>query len=223
MTPLRHAGQEIASWFTPIALERGGGFASTLIATVTLIYPFLEMQFAIKSCSAKGCYTDWTTTRALGSYSTTTSSNTPASCEATCLGQGYTMAGVEYGSECFCANSITISSGGGSPVSAGDCNMACSGDSGQACGAGNRIFIYSYGEASSTTSAPTSTTTSSAPSSTWTSLGCYMDSNDRTLAAYTTTSNSMTNGLCQSTCNSRGYTYAGTEYGMPIPRRFALP
>lgn len=169
--------------------------------------------------SAKGCYTD-STTRALGSYSTTSSSNTPASCEATCLGQGYTLAGVEYGSECWCANSITVSSGGGSLVSSSDCNMQCSGDSSQTCGAGYRIFIYSFAAASSTTSSTsttpttTTTTTSSAPSSTWTSVGCYADSSNRVLAAYSTSSGSMTNDQCQNTCNSLGYSYAGTEYSM---------
>jgi glucan endo-1,3-alpha-glucosidase len=120
---------------------------------------------------------------------------------------------VEYGSQCFCANSITVSSGGGSLAATSDCNMACTGDSSQTCGAGDRIFIYSYAPSSTTTSA-TTTTTSSTPSSTWTSLGCYGDSSNRVLAAYSTSSGSMTTGLCQSTCSGRGYSYAGTEYSM---------
>ncbi|KAG8984863.1 hypothetical protein FRB94_010875 [Tulasnella sp. JGI-2019a] len=45
-------------------------------------------------------------------------------------------------------------------------------------------------------------------------IGCVSDSgSSRTLGAYTTTSSSMTNPLCQSTCSSLGYIYAGTEYG----------
>ncbi|KAG8984859.1 hypothetical protein FRB94_010872 [Tulasnella sp. JGI-2019a] len=45
-------------------------------------------------------------------------------------------------------------------------------------------------------------------------IGCVSDSgSSRTLSAYTTTSESMTNPLCQSTCSGFGYIYAGTEYG----------
>lgn len=38
-----------------------------------------------------------TSTRALQKYSTTTSTNSPASCMSTCVSLGYSLAGVEYG------------------------------------------------------------------------------------------------------------------------------
>ncbi|KAG8989253.1 hypothetical protein FRB94_008042 [Tulasnella sp. JGI-2019a] len=66
-------------------------------------------------------------------------------------------------------------------------------------------------------SSATSTTTSTAAGSTSTAgatyVGCYTDSGSpRTLSSYSTTSASMTNALCESTCFGMGYTYAGTEY-----------
>jgi glucan endo-1,3-alpha-glucosidase len=190
-----------------------------LISAVITSFHLSELPSVTHICSAKGCYTDSSTTRVLGSHFTTSSSNTPASCEATCLRQGYTLAGVEYGSQCFCSRSITFSSGGGSLASTSDCNMACSGDSSQTCGARDRIFIYSYTPASSsmttTTTASTSTTTTPSDLSvpTWSSLGCYQDSSSRILSSYSTTSSSNTPAYCQQLCSSMGYSFAGTEHG----------
>lgn len=91
----------------------------------------------------QGCYTDSASSRALASYTTQSSTNTPANCISTCTSRGYSYAGVEYGTECFCGNSINANananSGGPAPIS--DCTMTCSGGSGL-CGNGNRLFIY---------------------------------------------------------------------------------
>lgn len=150
--------------------------------------------------TSKGCFTDISTKRALSSYSTSTNTNTPNACIATCQGKGYSLAGVEYGKECYCANKITVSSSPstGQPAAAGDCSMACSGDSSQTCGAGNRIAIYSY--------APPLPTG-------WSVKGCYTDStSNRALKGYSTTTSSNTPTSCAVTCASKGYTYAGVEY-----------
>ncbi|KAF8307707.1 hypothetical protein DL93DRAFT_1994463 [Clavulina sp. PMI_390] len=165
--------------------------------------------------SPLGCYSDSTTTRALQGYAATTSTNTPANCESTCLNQGFTYAGVEYGQECYCGNSIVVSSGGGSVASSSDCNMACSGDSTQTCGAGNRMFIYqrSGSPATASTTSTTSAATSTA-SSAWKSLGCYADSSTRVLSGPNTSSSSLTTETCQSYCKGQGYSYAGTEYSV---------
>lgn len=44
-----------------------------------------------------GCYQDANNTRALASYSTTSTSLTVASCQGICSGQSYSFAGVEFG------------------------------------------------------------------------------------------------------------------------------
>ena len=48
----------------------------------------------------------------------------------------------------------------------------------------------------------------------WTSLACYTDNVDaRTLTGVELVSDSMTTAMCKNFCNSRGFKYAGTEWG----------
>lgn len=63
-----------------------------------------------------------------------------------------------------CGNSFAA---GATNASATDCNMPCSGDSSEYCGAGDRLNVYWSGAESS--SGPI--TVQSVGS--WTSLGCY--------------------------------------------------
>jgi hypothetical protein len=64
-----------------------------------------------------------------------------------------------------------------------------------------------------TTAAPTATATS-LPSG-WTSLGCMTDNSDnRALDGGSTSSNDMTIESCVASCASRGFAYAGVEYGV---------
>ena len=51
--------------------------------------------------SAAGCVQDGPA-RALTGYSFTSSSMTTAMCQSTCALKGFTMAGIEYGQECYC-------------------------------------------------------------------------------------------------------------------------
>jgi len=94
--------------------------------------------------------------------------------------------------------------------------MTCAGNSGQTCGGPWAISVYRLVSGTSTTTPPpttTTTTSSTSPTSTWSSLGCYQDSNSRILSSYSTTSSSNTPSFCQSLCLSKGYSFAGTEYG----------
>ncbi|KAG8982997.1 hypothetical protein FRB94_008174 [Tulasnella sp. JGI-2019a] len=139
---------------------------------------------------------------------------TNALCESTCTGLGYIYSGTEYSNECYCGN--TLASPGAVAASA-DCNGPCAGDSTTLCGGTYRLSVY---KASSTTTSTTSTskaTTATSSAATTTAsgayVGCYVDQGaPRSLASYSTTSASMTNTLCQSTCAGMGYAYAGTEY-----------
>lgn len=81
-------------------------------------------------------------------------------CTAACAGQGFAIAGVEYGqglefyhlmtvenanniSECFCGDALDNDSGpvGGVPELSG-CNMLCTGNTLEFCGGPNRLNIY---------------------------------------------------------------------------------
>ena len=63
---------------------------------------------------------------------------TNATCQATCRSKGFTYAGTQYGSQCFCGNSY------GKYGQAGEekCNMPCAGSSGEKCGGtwANTVF-----------------------------------------------------------------------------------
>ncbi|KAK2029668.1 WSC-domain-containing protein, partial [Colletotrichum zoysiae] len=85
------------------------------------------------------CYTDSTNRRAL-LYKVPISKFSAAQCVSQCDSLGYKYAGVEYGSECYCGNSID---GGNTPASSG-CDMPCDGNRLDKCGGAGRINIYEF-------------------------------------------------------------------------------
>lgn len=78
--------------------------------------------------SPLGCFTD-AGSRALNGASTSSSSNTPASCISYCNSRGFTLAGMEYGQECYCSSTIAYSGGAGQPADSSACSTPCSGNS----------------------------------------------------------------------------------------------
>lgn len=99
--------------------------------------------------------------RALGSSSTYMGDLTTAKCQAYCTTKGFSIAGTEASGECFCANTLTLSSGSGKQVGDSDCSSTCYGDSGAKCGGSWRISLYSTltGSALSSALGRTATTT----------------------------------------------------------------
>ncbi|PPQ96884.1 hypothetical protein CVT26_005864 [Gymnopilus dilepis] len=67
-----------------------------------------------------------------------TQSVTAESCTAACKAAGYVLAGLEYGQECWCDSYMPLAIS--TPNS--DCNMPCTGDATEICGAGNRLAVY---------------------------------------------------------------------------------
>ena len=116
----------------------------------------------------KGCYIDNAHGRVLPFQLPDNSSLTVESCVQSCYGQGYSVAGMEYSTQCFCGNAIYA--GGALASSDTDCNMACGGNAKEKCGAGNRLSVYSNGTI--TTYQPPVPQTSDLPGS-WTYDGCY--------------------------------------------------
>ncbi|KFA73201.1 hypothetical protein S40288_07958 [Stachybotrys chartarum IBT 40288] len=62
-------------------------------------------------------------------------------CAATCPGRNYF--GVEYGSECYCGN--TVNEGTTKLLNATECNFLCPGDPATYCGAVLKLQLYQYG------------------------------------------------------------------------------
>lgn len=116
------------------------------------------------------------------------------------------------GGECYCGNAISSGADYGQIAAASDCSMACTGDSTQACGGSYRVVIYKNTASSTTSVAPTSTSTSTP--TTWSSVGCYVDSSVRVLAAYSPSIELNTPITCEAACASFSYKYAGVEYGV---------
>ncbi|KAG4439545.1 hypothetical protein IFR05_004985 [Cadophora sp. M221] len=136
-----------------------------------------------------GCYSDASNARTLRT-AMNVGGNTVEICTAACAAAGFSFAGMEFGSQCFCDNAI---SNGGAEASSG-CTMACPGNSAEICGGGGRLSVYQV-------------------TPTWQSVGCYTDSTTaRTLSAtYNIAGN--TQEKCQAACQAGGFKYSGTEFG----------
>lgn len=91
----------------------------------------------------KGCWIDGAHGRILGKQIPDNVQNTVEVCINECVDLGYTVAGVEYGSQCFCDNRIR--NGGVQLATDDQCNMPCSGNFAELCGGGDRINIYAIG------------------------------------------------------------------------------
>ncbi|OQO10992.1 hypothetical protein B0A48_05247 [Cryoendolithus antarcticus] len=111
------------------------------------------------------CYTDSSAARTLGTGMSLNGATTVASCTAACGRAGYAMAGLEYGSECYCDAMIRNSP----EVATSGCDMLCAGNATEYCGGSNRIDVYSLNAAT------TPPTNPAAPPAGWKALGCYTD------------------------------------------------
>jgi len=108
---------------TPVAMPTGGGLPT--------------------GWTYRGCYIDNAHGPILTLRAPDASTMTVESCVANCIGSNYTVAGLEYGTQCSCGNAIT--EGGTLAPADTDCNMACGGNAKEMCGAGNRMSLYATG------------------------------------------------------------------------------
>ncbi|RDW69904.1 hypothetical protein BP5796_08301 [Coleophoma crateriformis] len=150
-----------------------------------------------------GCYTDQSP-QSFKYMAYDNSSNSVEFCTHTCATLGYSVAGMEYSSQCFCGNGLTAKA---SKIANQGCSSACAGNSSEVCGTNFRLSVWSNGT-------PTILAQPSAPATIngYTYQGCYLDNNPSralTVTSYTSTS-SMTLESCASFCAS--YKYFGVEY-----------
>ncbi len=119
-----------------------GGPSRLSVYNYTLYQPPIHKP-VIAGYGFRGCYTD-SAPRTLDTYSTTSNAMTQEFCVDVCAARGYEFAGVEYGSQCFCGNGISVSADGrsGVKVKEDECGMICGGDRTELCGAGNRVGIW---------------------------------------------------------------------------------
>lgn len=62
---------------------------------------------------------------------------TTETCTSFCKSQGFTIAGLEYGRECYCDNTYFST-----PLQSGQCNMNCAGNAKENCGGPNALNIF---------------------------------------------------------------------------------
>ncbi|PPQ73853.1 hypothetical protein CVT24_012243 [Panaeolus cyanescens] len=92
---------------------------------------------SVGTWSYKACYQD-SATRLLAFRFSIPEGNNAERCTERCEAEGYGLAGLEYGVECWCDNYMPY----GTQMPDADCNFACPGDNLQMCGAGNRLQVY---------------------------------------------------------------------------------
>jgi hypothetical protein len=166
-------------------------------------------ETAILPFTYQGCYTDdMQGGRALSNEQPDNNTLTIESCIAMCTAAGYNIAGAEYATQCFCDNYLHNSP---KLVNDRECNMNCAGSSGEKCGAGGRLSMYSNGTMGNF-SIP-GAQTDGIPGN-WTYQGCYSDIDGaRTLEYKMVNPTNNSNVNCLSLCAAYGYNAGGTEYG----------
>lgn len=137
---------------SPATTAPEGGRTTTVINTITVyqtktVRPGSPVSSgsasnAIGEFKAVGCFKD-SRSRVLagekladlgGKVSTT-------KCVEYCASKGFSIAGTEYGGECFCGNSLNTAE----ELDASKCSMTCEGDAEQKCGGDWALTLYTKG------------------------------------------------------------------------------
>ncbi|KAJ7720043.1 galactose oxidase [Mycena metata] len=181
----------------------GGGGGAPPAGGVTAIATDLPSPWAYV-----GCYVDGANGRVLGTE-IDNAKLTMETCVQTCIGLNNSIAGGEFSTQCFCGNELVE---GSVSVPNSECNMACGGNSSQACGAGDRLSIYSTTQNITVLPVPVAQNTS-LPGF-WEYQGCLEEANNVDIFPWEIqleTNNSAT--TCLSQCAAFGYAAAGMEFG----------
>ncbi|KAL8832686.1 MAG: hypothetical protein Q9170_004784 [Blastenia crenularia] len=179
--------------------------------------------------SYTACYTEATSGRALKTLAAANDSMTVEICLSAC--SAYQYAGVEYGRECWCDNSIASTATKATAES--QCTFKCAGNATEICGAGNRLTLYtkkaplpkanllaqaaatSGSSATSSSTSTSSTSSSTIKSSTTSSLSSTMSSSSSLSSTTSSTSSTISKTSTTSTLyptpsqTLSSYTYLG--------------
>ncbi|CZR66188.1 related to beta-1,3 exoglucanase [Phialocephala subalpina] len=131
-----------------------------------------------------------------------TQNMTVETCVAFCKGNDYRYAGLEYYSECFCGASVN-----GPQVDESQCDVPCTGNSSETCGANNRLNIYQD---------PTFPVVNNSIISDYQASGCYSEGSSGRALNWRQDQLSTTNltiETCLYACKDAGFPIAGVEYG----------
>ncbi|WVR06724.1 hypothetical protein IAU60_003756 [Kwoniella sp. DSM 27419] len=187
----------------------GGGNALNLIvsqAAVAALSPDLTSKTvelnAGWSVASTACVAEGTSGRALASASWADSSMTVGKCLSFCQDKGWQYAGVEYGRECYCGDSLQ--NGASLDRSSDSCNMVCAGDNTQRCGGGNGLQLYNN---------PSLALDLTVSNTDFAYQGCVVEVGGRALQGASKFGDDMSVDVCTEFCGASGFKYAGVEYG----------
>jgi WSC domain len=180
--------------------------STTGTSTATPTSTSLAIVPTIGNYTFQGCYTEATQGRALRDKIVNQPDMNLDYCARNCT--GFTYWGVEYGTECYCGN--TLGAGSAPATNQDDCTFPCPSNPSQPCGARLRLDLYKLN---------TTTTEQPPPPShpntirNFTYQGCFTESTTpgrRALSGKSLASNDMTLDYCAANCT--GFTYFGAEY-----------
>lgn len=104
--------------------------------------------------TSQGCYTDSTSARSLERRVSPSGPGVEA-CLSTCQDQGFTWAGLEYGSECWCGSALADTA----QSTTDGCDMTCQGQVDEFCGGQDSLNLYSIAPICAPAATTTTTTT----------------------------------------------------------------
>ncbi|KAN0133552.1 WSC domain containing protein [Lactarius tabidus] len=193
-------------------------FASTYqLINSTFIVPALVPSVGL--WDGLGCYNDSISARAL-QVIVDAGNTTVESCVAACQALGFSLAGVEYGRECWCGSELQHGStfygneNGIDPTAPFHrydpngiyCDMGCEGNPAELCGGPALLDLYNF-----TGTYPIGASVVPAAGE-WNSLGCYSDTVSSRTLERSVDAGSTTVESCVSACQSQMFTIAGLEY-----------
>ena len=142
-----------------------------------------------------GCYADSVARRDVYSYQGQWAKMTIEACITTCATAGYSRAGLQAGTTCFCGNFY----GRYGALDESSCNSTCSGNRNTICGAPLANSVFKTGVKIKRKADPY--------------VGCYQDWVKRDLNGYFYSDSSLTVESCVATCTAANYQYAGMQAG----------
>lgn len=86
----------------------------------------------------QGCYTDLSPDRNMRSLANWGSGQSSSDCASHCFAAGYSIAGTEYGAQCFCGNMMTSTT----KMADNECDHACVANPSEMCGGSSRMSVY---------------------------------------------------------------------------------
>ncbi|KAH7376045.1 WSC domain-containing protein [Plectosphaerella cucumerina] len=162
----------------------------------------------------QGCWIDGRAGRILSTQLPDDPALTLEKCATACFNRGFTIAGAEYSTQCFCGNAII--NDGALATSASQCSTTCPGNTAQMCGGPDRMSIISNGVPP--VQGPPAPQTGGLKGN-WVYKGCVTgtvgagDDLRRTFVWQVLFPNMMTPSMCLDRCAQFGYAAAGLEYG----------